>query len=747
MLEEINYAFRNAYYHFDEALNAIKIRAKKFTPGDLLNYGTRGDVSFFIAVPTDKIVELHEAEYMRNDSPSPEFLVLLPEYCADIEFHKKTKQIYFKQGYVIENGKLKVEQYTGDTHSGANPAWYIMDDRAQEKGIEITTSDLLIHNTDLIKLVQLIEADTKRNNAHIKANKLSFVHNKTGSARNKAYYSLIEAANILKQSGVKLTTSDLLHYGFLGVIRILTPVPRDRVVCPILDPKDPDMIEPKVFSFQVGERKAVLPDMLELDPDDCRKIEIYGVADQCDYKFGYLCIHGTLMPYHPSSVFTHDELYESFIGIDKNAHLYQRVFVDALDSKRWRTFFWGRVRGITLTTDDLLIIHRDLMKLISSKLVNMDPLVDADSMCPDFTIPPRTHLFLSTSSYFSLTEAAFHAKCKTSDLLKICRDKKLSLFTPVPVEISILPVRRPIKHFDEINEELSFVPKASDMPQLLCLDESDCDALINFSEKYSKGTFKDSYSIFNGKITPKLAYAFYMHADTAPGEELKCVWQTFYHNKPHSIDLTHDRIFMEQSALINLLNADPSILNSIEEVSGTSITEDNNHLAKNSAIDGLEKPNRLEAMSIASDQLVPLLKGVSAEISNSQDIDCHSNSLSVTSCETRNEFADGELHVNIDGIIENNATNPSTERYVTEDVSEVNVSVESTDKPIGIYNLKEVMKLTGYSKTSIYEKTNPNNKNYDAKFPGKHSLSNKPRSKVIFNKNEVDAWILNNLNK
>lgn len=53
--------------------------------------------------------------------------------------------------------------------------------------------------------------------------------------------------------------------------------------------------------------------------------------------------------------------------------------------------------------------------------------------------------------------------------------------------------------------------------------------------------------------------------------------------------------------------------------------------------------------------------------------------------------------------------------------------------------IKEVIDLIGLSRSTIYEKINPNSKYYDATFPRPHPLGDR---RVAWLKHEVLNWIL-----
>ena len=161
---------------------------------------------------------------------------------------------------------------------------------------------------------------------------------------------IIELINSQRQSGLvyklkkvakiaKCTTKKILHFAGTGEITIITSVQSGFDLLAF------DWLSGSTANQEVNPEieKTFRPEMLVLDPQDCRQIARHGETDQCDFKNGYKFNgNGTAQIYPPNS----------FAPIFRKGGWV------------WRSFREEKPEKIKITRDRLFLLQAELTKLI-----------------------------------------------------------------------------------------------------------------------------------------------------------------------------------------------------------------------------------------------------------------------------------------------------------------------------------------------------------------------------------------------
>lgn len=184
------------------------------------------------------------------------------------------------------------------------------------------------------------------------------------SLTERIYYSLAEAADNVAEI-VKCTPKNLLQYGCSNQIRLITPVPKGKNVKPV---NTLDWLRGE--STSIGQPDSVfwsIPDMLLLNPEDCKEIDLHGSAEQSDFKMGYvffLMHEGILRPLPPT------------------------LATDFTSTWRWRVFSQGKPEHIAITQEDIFVTREELQNFIRQKCKQPDELSAKPESTPNSTPIP-----------------------------------------------------------------------------------------------------------------------------------------------------------------------------------------------------------------------------------------------------------------------------------------------------------------------------------------------------------------------
>jgi hypothetical protein len=554
------------YYNLVDAVRLAKFKFKipNCTPKLLVYYATKQSINLFTPVQdsleftlVDTLAESNHFPFSLNTQTPhhhPQnhfhFLVLGMAACLDFVSNGKTKQRKFPNAYTYYNCKLEL------THTVSNWEWQIVSDHsstlqpmdATEEGkknfsahnlsgitnrdidsktspldqllekndgnkrtkgvkrdpktIALTDSNILISHAALYKLIPIIKDEIKRNEANNQLqNPQKFISSDPGNDFPSACYSLAVAAS--KTQDCK--PMDMLARAIRRNIALLTIVPDG------IDVRSSNCLD----NFS-GEEFQWKPQLLALNKTDCEQIYYNQICEE-------------------KNVFKYD-FTEGYI-IDNYGHLYRVLPTDERPSLAsewisWRTFQGLGMWQLELTVESLYVMHSDLTKL-------------TDPEPQDFDIPKRAKEFLLPKDYPSLMKAAEltklkHPECTLNHLLIFGKLKLLDFITPVPVGIELHTCR--IRKKDVMSGK-----SAKGTPELLVLSPNNCENIDHDGIAKENGFFK-GYSIVNGQLNVN-------HASDVDGGWW---WLTYYKSKLHEIELCPDRIFVMKANLFQIINADQS---------------------------------------------------------------------------------------------------------------------------------------------------------------------------------------------
>lgn len=152
-----------------------------------------------------------------------------------------------------------------------------------------------------------------------------------GAVPEKSYYSLIDAAAI-----AECKPHDLLHFAAQSKISLLAGVP-DWVEIRIYDAMQNSISEPFLLK----------PDLLVLSQSQCLKIELNGRTQQSDYPAGYL-------------LESNGHLKEILPSYGRRELNHKWAF--------WRTFQSDDVYLMTLISEQLFVLRKDLLELMQREV-------------------------------------------------------------------------------------------------------------------------------------------------------------------------------------------------------------------------------------------------------------------------------------------------------------------------------------------------------------------------------------------
>jgi len=550
MTSENSSALNRYYYPLSEAAKVLKARGKGLSVYDLLHYGVQGVVRLFIHLPSGMRVRRILGSVQYENEPQPSLLILSRLQCGEIECNKTTRHSDFPSAYANLYSYLEIPLYPKDPEFLEEMHWQAIDSNDEITPIQITPKLIHLAHTELTQLIELLDRQYRppvKFSPRIEDNLQKEIELRC--------YSLETAVEIAKEKNIDLTANDLLRYGYYENLTFVTPCPNNLGIVVVNVPLEgPSTI--------VGH--TLSPDMLALDADDCYKIEIFGHAERSDYKTGFLCIFRpftlkTLIP-HPPSEYV-DSISER---VDQIHSLTPNNFrLRAKNSEsclRWRTNHNSNVFPLKLRKDNLFVLRSEFDSFINAASISRDTEESRIEYTPKFTIPDVTRYHLSPKNFITLSEAAKLAKCSEKQVLSEGARWPNIFLTPVPCEIALCQalanLPRPKK------SQSSFPENVEEIPQLLVLDETDCEALADLGH-HKQGSFKLGYSFEKNQRVQRVPNYFSgiigsnqdeirrdtaIQSSTINHDGSTSVWLTFYQDKPIKIEINFDRVFIALTA-------------------------------------------------------------------------------------------------------------------------------------------------------------------------------------------------------
>ena len=564
----INIPLPMDYYNLVDAVRLAKLKFKisNCSAKLLVYYATKQSINLFTPVQNSLEFTLVDTRADGSLIPFPvknqpyhiHFLVLSLAACLDFVSNGKTKQRKFPAAYTYNNCKLEL------IHNVSNWGWQIVSDHlstphpmdaAKEgqknasvqnleadvvrdsdsksspldqrlerndgskstKGVErdpkaiaLSDSNILISHDSLYGLIRVIKDEIKRNEANNQLqNPQKYINSEPGNASPSACYSLTFAAS----KAPDCQPLDLLRRAI-----------QRNIVLLVLVPENVDVRSTNSFDNTNENEFQWKPHFLALNKADCKQIWINQVCEK-------------------NNVFQY-EFTEGYI-INNSGHMQKALPTSkrpwsANERITWRTFYGLAIWNLELTSENLYVMHSDL-----GKLTVPDP--------HDFDIPLRTNEFLLSYDYIPLAKAVKlvildHPECTPNHLLLFGKSKILEFITPVPAGIKL--------HKDRChnNSDDNSQP-TKDAPELLALSWFDCEKIARYGSA-KLNCFSKGYSIGTGQL--KIEYA----TDTREN----WWWLSYYQDKQHEIEITPDRLFVTLSNLFQIINAEQSQWDLIENL-------------------------------------------------------------------------------------------------------------------------------------------------------------------------------------
>lgn len=484
--------------------------------------------------------------------------------------------------------------------------------------ISVVTKSLLVTHGNLITLHQRIEA--KLSSDTNPENLEQNLHNISIGRVNKNFRPLVNIANEISDC----SPNDLLRRAIQKKLTLLVPT---STLTDIRSTSEKDYLS--------GVEYLLQPKFLELNPLNCEDIYIDGNVAISDFVAGYII---------------------DYMGRTKRVTpAYERPWL--IDEKvSWRTYFGHECIPLNISCKYLYALQSDVCEL-----------VDEDET-QEFQIPKEITSLLLCNNFVSLTQAVEiaklkHPKCTTNNFFRLGHNRKVAIVTPIPIAIKVNKFSvRPEK-------KISFY-SLDEYPVLLQLETDTCADLENHG-KAETDSFSSDYWTYDSQFQRKSATG-------------KNIWglATYFKNKPHKIELSSDRLYIDKSALLQIVDSSSDLWSSIDKI---PLEEAGERRLESEVLD-LNKYNTL-AKSLAKSMSVDF-EGLSTD--KNQD-------------PTNRERLDVDL-----------VDQPSYQQERTENTEEI---PDSPSASIKFLSKIEVMKLLNIGKSTIHNRINPRHKNYDSAFP------------------------------
>lgn len=576
------------YYPLSEAIKTLKGRRTDISINDLLHYGVQGKVRFFVHVPSGTLVRQISASLPTPHDFQPNLLILSPSQCGEIECNKSTRQSEFPSAYADIYSNNEIPPCARNLQYPDKIYWQAIDRDGEIDRILLTKQTICIHHSELAQLHQLIDST---NNPPVEF--IPQFDKEQQQEINLRCYTFDDALKIAKEKIDGFTEIDLLRYGYFEKLTFLIQHPKNLAIA-IANERNPSA---------TNIAPTPKPDLLAIHPEDCYQIEIFGRTQRSNFKVGFLCHYGTLIPILPKQ--TPDIIYESLESSNLSTVRNYRLRVDTITNGnlRWRIYNQSLPYTIEINKNILYVIRSEFDRLIAEESFSDKIGANKTPYIPEFTISKITKYYLSPKKFIPLSDAAKLAKCYTNELLIHASQGTIELLTPVPCEISLCQTRHPVDNSDELlKSRTNILASVDKIPQLLVLEKEDCEAIAT-NGHVKRGDFKNGYSFKFGELVRQTPYYLlfiksYSLANTPPSD---CdmhsgVWLTFYLDKPKKIDITIDRIFIELSKFKKLIESSPDIFKSRNDnfiETELSISDQLNSVSTETISGGISKQSRI----------------------------------------------------------------------------------------------------------------------------------------------------------
>ena len=536
-------ALNRLYYPLLEATKALKTQGINLSVYDLLHYGVKGHLRFFIHAPAGKHVRQISDPTTNHGAQEPKLLILSKLCCGEIECNREADESHFPSAYASLYSSIEYPPYHNDDRI-ERMYWRTIDANGKTERIHITPQTICISANELSLLKKYIDSE---NDPQVEFHPK--IDEQLQKEIDRRCYSFKDALKMAESKINGFTEIDLLRYGYYEKLSFLTPRPANLQITTTTE----GVADATIVSNQPP------PDMLVIYPEDCFQIEIFGQTKRSEYKNGFLCKLKTLIPYSPKlrSDFISEELDQANSLTLENYRL--RVKTKSDDIRRWMTRHESKSFPLEIRKDNLYVMRSEFDPLIEAASQSVDITVSEIEYTPKFTISEITKYCLSPKKFANLSELAKLAKCSESQILSIADVRGKKFLTPVPCEIALCQA---LANFKITNIYHTRVPeKVVEIPQLFVIDYKDCETVVALGH-HKQGAFILGYSFENNELVPcRPNYSKEtMNSNQegirgGPSTQSSAnshgmatnVWLSFYQDKPIKIEITFDRIFIELS--------------------------------------------------------------------------------------------------------------------------------------------------------------------------------------------------------